>query len=128
MSKHLSICAIFILGFSLLLTVGTVMAQLGNSGSIEGVVKDASGGVIAGAKIEVSNPVSGFSREITSDSDGSFRISNVPFNPYHFTVTAEGFSSFTQDVDVRSTVPTTLSVILNVGESATSITVEASGG
>jgi hypothetical protein len=128
MSKHLSICAIFILGFSLLLTVGTVMAQLGNSGSIEGVVKDASGGVIAGAKIEVSNPVSGFSREITSESDGSFRISNVPFNPYHFTVTAEGFSSFTQDVDVRSTVPTTLSVILNVGESATSITVEASGG
>jgi hypothetical protein len=128
MSKHLSICTIFILGFSLLLTVGTVMAQLGNSGSIEGVVKDASGGVIAGAKIEVSNPVSGFSREITSDSDGSFRISNVPFNPYHFTVTAEGFSSFTQDVDVRSTVPTTLSVILNVGESATSITVEASGG
>jgi hypothetical protein len=74
MSKHLSICAIFILGFTLLLTVGTVMAQLGNSGSIEGVVKDASGGVIAGAKIEVSNPVSGFSREITSDSDGNFRI------------------------------------------------------
>jgi hypothetical protein len=126
MSKHLSICAIFILGFTLLLTVGTVMAQLGNSGSIEGVVKDASGGVIAGAKIDVSNPVSGFSREITSDSDGNFRITNVPFNPYHLTVTAEGFSSFTQDVDVRSTVPTTLSVILTVGESATSITVEAS--
>jgi hypothetical protein len=128
MSKHLSISAIFILGVTLQLMAGPAMAQLGNSGSIEGVVKDASGGVIAGAKIEVSNPVSGFSREITTGSDGSFRMTNVPFNPYHLTVSAEGFSSYTQDVDVRSTVPTTLQVSLKVGEAATSITVEASGG
>lgn len=119
-----------ILAFVLSLWIGAVPAhaQLGNSGSIEGVVKDASGGVIAGAKIEVSNPVSGFSREITTGSDGSFRISNVPFNPYHLVVSSEGFSSFTQDVDVRSTVPTTLQISLKVGESATSITVEAGGG
>jgi hypothetical protein len=103
-------------------------AQLGNSGSIEGVVKDASGGVVAGAKVEVSNPVSGFRREIITGSDGSFRITNVPFNPYHTIVSAAGFASYTQDVDVRSTVPTTLQITLKVGESATSITVEAGGG
>jgi len=44
-------------------------AQLGNSGSIEGVVKDASGGVLAGAKVEISNPVSGFHRETTTGGD-----------------------------------------------------------
>jgi carboxypeptidase family protein len=122
--------AFAILAFVLSLWIGAIPAhaQLGNSGSIEGVVKDASGGVIASAKIEVSNPVSGFTREITTGSDGGFRISNVPFNPYHLTVSAEGFSSFTQDVDVRATVPTTLQISLKVGESATSITVEASGG
>lgn len=128
MLKSFRVIAILVFVLSLWIDTIPAHAQLGNSGSIEGVVKDASGGVIAGAKIEASNPVSGFVRETTSDSDGSFRISNVPFNPYHLTVTAEGFSSFTQDVDVRSTVPTTLSVILKVGESATSITVEASGG
>ena len=103
-------------------------AQLGNSGSIEGVVKDASGGVVAGAKVEISNPVSGFRREVITGSDGSFRVTNVPFNPYHLAVSAEGFSSTTQDVDVRSTVPTTLQINLKVGTAATSITVEASGG
>src|ERR1700722_1414720 len=103
-------------------------AQLGNSGSIEGVVKDASGGVVAGAKVEISNPVSGFRREVVTGSDGNFRVTNVPFNPYHLAVSAEGFSSITQDVDVRSTVPTTLQINLKVGTAATSITVEASGG
>jgi hypothetical protein len=103
-------------------------AQVGNSGSIEGVVKDESGGVIAGAKVEVSNPLSGFSREVTTGTDGSFKVTNVPFNPYHVVVSATGFAAFTQDADVRSTVPTTLEITMKVGESATSITVEASGG
>src|SRR5437016_1456529 len=92
--------------FSLCFSAISVHAQLGNSGSIEGVVKDASGGVIPGAKVEVSNPVSGFTREATTGADGSFRISNVPFNPYHVVVSAPGFGTSTQDVDVRSTVPT----------------------
>src|SRR6202795_4518161 len=79
-------------------------AQLGNSGSIEGVVKDATGGVIAGAKVEISNPVTGFRRETTTGNDGSFRFTNVPFNPYHLVTAAAGFNTYTQDVDVRSTV------------------------
>ena len=83
-------------------------AQLGNSGSIAGVVKDESGGVIAGAKVEIANPVTGFSREAITGIDGSFRISNVPFNPYHLVVGATGFAPFTLDADVRSAVPTML--------------------
>jgi hypothetical protein len=102
-------------------------AQLGNSGSIDGVVKDASGGVLAGAKVEVSNPVSGFHRETITGGDGSFRFTNVPFNPYHLVVSAAQFDSYAQDVDVRSTVPTTLQISLKVGTASTSITVEANG-
>jgi hypothetical protein len=103
-------------------------AQLGNSGSVVGVVKDESGGVVAGAKVEVANPVSGFKRELVTDSDGNFRLTNVPFNPYHMNVIMAGFEQYSQDVDVRSTVPTTLQITLKVGKSATSITVEAGGG
>jgi len=104
-------------------------AQLGNSGSIEGVVKDETGGVVTGAKVEISNPVTGFGREAVTGSDGSFRFTNVPFNPYHMVVTAAGFSSYTQDVEVRSTVPTPAQVSLKVGSAAaTSITVQAEGG
>jgi Carboxypeptidase regulatory-like domain len=116
---------IFVLCFSVI----PLRAQLGNSGSIEGVVKDETGGVVTGAKVEISNPVTGFRREAVTGSDGSFRFTNVPFNPYHMVVTAAGFSSYTQDVEVRSTVPTPAQVSLKVGSAATtSITVQAEGG
>jgi hypothetical protein len=103
-------------------------AQLGNSGSFEGVVKDPSGSSVAGATVEITYAVSGFHRESTTGTDGSFRFTNVPFNPYHMVVTATGFSSFTQDVEVRSTVPTSVQVALKLGTANTSVTVEANGG
>src|SRR6202521_6148970 len=128
MLKRLSICTVFVLGFALLLTAGPAKAQLGNAGSIEGVVKDSSGGVVAGAKVEINFPGTGYQRETTTGSDGTFRFSNVPFNPYHLVVTAPGFASSTQDVEVRSSVPISVQIGLKVGTAATSITVEANGG
>src|SRR6202521_386551 len=128
MLKHLSLYAVFLLGFVLLFAAGPAKAQLGNAGSIEGLVKDSSGGVVAGAKVEISFPVTGYQRETTTGSDGGFRFTNVPFNPYHLVVTAPGFASYTQDVDVRSSVPTSIQIGLKVGTAATSITVEANGG
>src|SRR5690349_21364002 len=62
MLKRLRIYSVFVLAFVLLLTAGPTTAQLGNSGSIEGVVKDPSGGVVAGATVEISYAVSGFHR------------------------------------------------------------------
>jgi hypothetical protein len=127
MFKHLSFCGIVILGIVLLLTAGLAKAQLGNSGSIEGVVKDPSGGVVAGATVEISYAVSGFRRETTTGADGDFKFTNVPFNTYHTVVTAAGFAPYTQDVDVRSTVPTGVQIALKLGTAATSITVESNG-
>jgi hypothetical protein len=119
-----------LLAFFLNLCFGAIpaRAQLGNSGSIEGVVKDASGGVVAGATVEISYPVSGYRRTAATGSDGSFRFTNVPFNTYHMVVTQSGFDAFVQDVDVRSTVPTAIQIGLKVGGSSTSVTVEAEGG
>ena len=128
MLKSLSISVVFVLGLVLFLASGPANAQLGNAGSIEGVVKDSSGGVVPGAKVEISYPVSGYQRETTTGSDGSFRFSNVPFNTYHLVVTTSGFAPYTQDVDVRSSVPTGIQIALKLGTAATSITVEANGG
>src|SRR2546428_10928928 len=107
MLKRLSISVAFVLGLVLSLTAGPAKAQSGNSGSIEGVVKDASGGVVAGATVEISYAVSGLHREITTESDGSFKFTNVPFNSYHLVVSAGGSASYTQDVEGRAGVPVT---------------------
>ncbi len=128
MFRNLRSYALFVLGLSFLFSAVPSRAQLGNSGSIEGVVKDPSGAVVANAAVAISYAVSGLRRDATTSGDGAFRFTNVPFNPYHLEVTAAGFASYSQDVDVRSSVPTTVQITLKLGEASTSVTVEANGG
>lgn len=111
-----------------LMVVPRVGAQSGNAGSVEGIVKDQSGAAVGNAKVEISNPVTGLQRSIVTGADGVFRFTNLPFNPYHMVVTADGFAGFTQDVEVRSTVSTVAQVSLKIGTAATSVTVEGNGG
>src|SRR4051812_39182664 len=103
-------------------------AQSGSSTSITGTVVDSSGAVVTNATVEVRNPVSGFVRNAVTDAAGKFVVPNVPFNPYHMTVTGPGFAPYSGDVDVRSTVPVNVNIALKVGGSAESVTVEANGG
>jgi hypothetical protein len=109
----------------MLICVNSSWAQ--STGSIEGVVKDSTGGVLPTAKVEISFAVSGFQRETTTGSNGEFRFTNVPFNPYHLIVTATGFATTAQDVDVRSSVPTKVEISLKLGTTSENITVEAAG-
>jgi len=125
MLKSLRISVAFVLGLVLFLAAGPAKPQLGNSGSIEGVVKDPSGGVVAGATVEISYAVSGFHRETATGSDGSFKFTNVPFNSYHLAVTAGGFENYAQDVDVRSAVPATVQISLKIGTAVQTVNVEA---
>ena len=117
--------AFFVFGLILFFRASTGWAQ--SSGSIEGTVKDSTGGVLSGAIVEISNAVSGYHRETKTGAAGDFRFTNLPFNPYHLTVAAKGFSSFTEDVDVRSAVPTGIEINLKLGTTSENITVEATG-
>ena len=119
---------IALFGFMFLLTVCTVSAQVGNSSSIEGTVKDPSGAVVANATVEINNPVSGYSRTTMTGADGTFRFQNVPFNPYHMTVKAEKFAAYAQDVEVRSGLPTEVEVNLKMATEATTVNVTENGG
>src|SRR5438309_2606351 len=97
----------------------------GTSGTIQGVVKDPSGAVVSGAKVEISNPVSGFHRETTTGAAGDFRFANVPFNPYHLAVTAKSFAPYSQDVDVRAAIPMAVDISLAVAGASTTVEVTA---
>jgi hypothetical protein len=106
---------------------GGVQAQVGNSGTVEGTVNDPSGAVVTNATINIHNLVSGLDRTAKTDTSGNFSFPNVPYNPYHLTVTAPGFASQAQDVDVRSAVPVNVKVSLTLGQATESVTVEAAG-
>jgi hypothetical protein len=110
------------------LTASEARAQnAGNSTTVGGTVADPSGAVIPGATVTIHNPVSQFERTTTTDPMGNFSIANVPFNPYHMTVTATGFASYVQDIDVRSSVPMKLEIKLQLGAATSTVTVEAAG-
>ncbi|MHB8503296.1 MAG: carboxypeptidase regulatory-like domain-containing protein [Candidatus Acidiferrales bacterium] len=126
MSKRLG--SYSILALVLVFSAAAARGQSGSSGSVEGVVKDPSGSAVADAKVEMSHSVSGFHREAITGADGGFKFTNVPFNPYHLVVTAAQFESYTQDVDVRSTVPVTLQIELKIGAASMSVTVTENGG
>ncbi len=119
--------ALAALGLSMVVA-GAHAQSVGNSGSVNGTVLDPTGAVVAGAKVEIRNPVSAFDRSTTTDSAGKFAFTNIPFNPYHLTVTAAGFTMYSQDVEARSSVPVNVSVNLAVAGSTTAVTVEAEGG
>ncbi len=107
---------------------GIASAQSGgSSGTINGTVVDPSGAVVANAKVEIHDPVTGFDRTTTTDNKGSFSFLNVPFNPYHMTVAASGFDKYAQDVSLRSVVPVSVQINLMVSGSSTEVTVEDKG-
>jgi hypothetical protein len=120
------LAALAALALSLAATAGAQSA--GNSGSIDGTVTDPTGAVVSKARVEIRNPVSGFDRSAMTDSSGKFQFTNIPFNPYHLTVTAPGFAAYVQDVEPRSSVPVSVAIKMQVAGSTELVTVEAEGG
>jgi len=121
---HRAAFFLFLILFSSALCAPRAGAQsIGNAGSITGTVTDPSGAVVPGAVVTIQNPVSQYLRNVTTDSAGRFQFTNVPFNPYHMTVTKTGFAGFVRDVEVRSGVPVTLAVKLVVGTASETVQV-----
>jgi hypothetical protein len=99
----------------------------GNAGTVRGSVLDPSGAAIAGARVEVQNPVSHYTQTAQTDNQGNFALTNIPYNNYHLSAIAPGFQSATQDVDVRSPIPLAVNISLKIGSATSSVTVEEAG-
>jgi hypothetical protein len=84
--------AVFVL-FVSLVSYNIVSSQSLTSGTITGRVADPTGAVVSGASVEIANPVSGYKQSATTDSSGAFSFKNLPFNPYHLQVSANGFQA-----------------------------------
>src|SRR6267143_4912322 len=86
------------------------------TGSILGVVRDSTQGVVAGAHIVATNVHTNFKQETVSSADGSFRILALPAGVYKLLVTAPGFRTFTETgIEVKVNDKLHFDVTLNVG-------------
>src|SRR5882672_932499 len=100
--------------------------SLGSAGTVNGVVSDPNGAVIAGATVVIQNSVTGYRRAATTDAAGAFRFSDVPQNNYQLTVSASGFSPASQSLAVRTSVPISVNIPLIVGDVGAEMTIESS--
>ena len=88
--------------FIFLVTVAAVLAlsclplvaQV-TKGSISGVVRDPSGANVPGAGITISNPDTGFTRDMISDEQGTFVLSNLDPGTYVVKAQNPGFETLT---------------------------------
>jgi Carboxypeptidase regulatory-like domain/TonB dependent receptor len=98
--------SLLVLAVSTVFGVFPLQAQV-DTGSITGVVTDASGAVISGAKVTLTNEGTAATLTITTASDGLYRFSPVRIGNYKLDVVAEGFKTASEvhiAVDVSSNV------------------------
>ena len=98
---------------------------LGGAGTVQGTVKDPTGAAMQAVQVKLANPVSRFTRTVTTDAAGKYAFNNLPPNPYHVSVEAQGFQPLERDVDVRTGVPITLD--LTMALAGTTATVDVVG-
>lgn len=103
------------------------MRAQNSSGTIQGTINDPSGAVIPGATVTVSNAVSGYKQTTTSDANGQFKFTNIPFNPYSVQATAKGFSPAAQTATIDAMVPVTVNLVLSIAGASQTVTVESQG-
>ena len=75
------------------LVLAAVCALAQNNGAIQGVVKDSSDAVIAGAKVTATQIETGFRREVTTNDTGLYVFSSMPVGRYKLSAAVSGFST-----------------------------------
>ena len=89
-------CIVFVVSVSLVLSLIAVPASAQESGTILGVVRDASGGTVPDAKITITNADTNDSRSATTGDDGAFRVPGLRPGHYSVRIEKDGFKSSTQ--------------------------------
>jgi len=116
-----------IIGF--ILTVALLMtpaASAQSTATISGIVRDASGGVVPGAEITVTNQASGDQRTTVTGKEGFFSVTLLPVGIYKLTASATGFSNYqATDIALNTSDSKTVNISLKMG--TLSETVEVSG-
>lgn len=118
---------------ALVLSLGVSALGQETSGNIEGTVRDATGAVVPNVAVTIKGSQkdsavasgSGFSRTVTTNADGFFRVLQVP--PGQYTVTTEataGFGAATyENVSVVLGVTTQLKVEVSPGAASAVVNV-----
>jgi hypothetical protein len=111
----------------LMFTASLAMAQL-TTGNLQGVVLDPNGAAVAGATVKITNTETGISREVTTNAEGFYRVTNLnPGERYRIDVAATGFApKASENIVVRAASENTADLQVGVA-GITGETVQVTG-
>jgi hypothetical protein len=94
--------------------------------TLTGVVSDPSGAVVAGAKVVLTDAVSGTLRDTVTNSDGYFTFASVPVGQYIVTIEAKGFQQYkVEGIDLGGGSSRAITATLAVGAANQTVEVNA---
>src|ERR1044072_9360309 len=118
--KFTKICILLVICFCL----GGIAYGQETTGVIEGTVVDAQGARVAGATVLVEG--NAFSRTVTTDGEGFYRVVQVPAGKYSITTSATNFGTErSENVKVTLGRATTADITLNAGQVSANVVVTA---
>ena len=107
-------------------SVLSLFAQGGSEGTIRGYVKDDQGGVLPGVTVSATSPTVPGSRTAASNSEGFYRLINLPPGDYSLTAALQGFAKFARpNITVRAGLNIAVDITMKVGGLQETVTVTA---
>ena len=107
-------------------TAQVAFAQTNTTGDITGIIADSTGAAVPGATVTVTSLATGSSRATTSSATGEYRVSQLPPGRYTIVVTANGFETSKQTLEVSTGSVASANIKVTIGKA--SETVEVSAG
>jgi outer membrane cobalamin receptor len=105
MQRHLRRQSSWFLVFSVMLIFASNLSWAA-VGIVTGTVIDPSGAVVPNATVTITSVALGYQRRTSSDGQGHFVFSNVPFSQYTVSAEARGFEPVVDSGQLRSSLPT----------------------
>jgi hypothetical protein len=93
------------------------------TGSLAGVVTDASGAVVPDATVTLTNKETGATRVAQTNSEGFYSAPSLPAGDYEVKVVAKGFSTYLRVATVATGSTATVNISLQVGQTTEIVTV-----
>src|SRR5665213_4453476 len=107
------------------LTLSIAQAQI-STGTIVGVVKDSTGGVVPNAAVTLTQVATGATRQTHTSDQGTFNAQFMALGTYAITVSATGFQTQTlTGVTLQVDQTANLTIVLEVGSVSQSVEVTA---
>jgi hypothetical protein len=109
-------------GAFLLFAAITITAQF--KAGVQGTVRDATGGLVPGAKVTLTNTETGKTQEVISSEEGFYHISGLPPGKYILTTEKTGYKKQVfENVTIGAETTQGLDLTLEIGDVTATVTV-----